>query len=118
MNFDDAVRAHSAWKKKLRDYAAKRDGSLKQSEVEHDYRCELGQWIHGEAKARHARMPEYAALARDHAAFHKAAGKVVAQIDAGTYRSEDTALGSASPFSKCSSACVTAIMAMKAKVAP
>lgn len=48
MDFDQAVVAHGAWKKKLANYLAKRDQSLNADEAALDNKCPLGQWIYGE----------------------------------------------------------------------
>ena len=114
MNFDDAIKAHGAWKMKLSTYLRKPDGSLKASEVAPDNKCALGQWIHGEG-AKHSALPEFATLKSEHARFHKAAAEVVKKADAGQSTSEDTALGSSSDFAKASSSVVSAIMGIKRK---
>ncbi len=50
MDFDDAVGTHSKWKRKLRHYVAKHDGSLRPADVSLDTNvC----WANGSiAKAR------------------------------------------------------------------
>jgi hypothetical protein len=45
MDFDEAVGTHSKWKRKLRRYVAKHDGSLRPADVSLDHKCVLGQWI-------------------------------------------------------------------------
>lgn len=112
MDFDQAIAAHSAWKAKLREYLAKKDGSLRPAEVSADNKCPLGQWIHGEG-ARYSKLPEYSTLKKDHASFHKAAADVVLKADSGQSVSEEIALGSRSNFAITSSAVVMAIIAMK-----
>lgn len=114
MNFDDAIKAHAAWKLKLSGYLSKPDGSIKATEVELDNRCDLGKWIYGDGK-KHASLAEYSTLKSEHAVFHKAAAEVVRKADAGQNTSEEVALGGASPFSKASQAVVAAIMAIKSK---
>ncbi len=113
MDFDEAARAHSSWKRRLVAYSVKRDGSLNIAEVQADDRCELGRWIHGEGLARHSMLPEFATLKEQHTRFHRAAAVVLQHIEAGTFESEEIALGASSPFSEASSACVSALMAMK-----
>lgn len=114
MNFDDAIKAHSAWKIKLSTYLRKPDGSLKAAEIEPDNKCALGQWIHGEG-ATHASLPEFTTLKSEHIKFHKAAAEVVRKADSGKDTSEETALGGKSEFSTTSQAVITAIMVMKRK---
>ncbi|MBK9322874.1 MAG: CZB domain-containing protein [Bdellovibrionaceae bacterium] len=115
MDFDEAIKAHSAWKMKLSTYLKKPDGSLKPSEIQVDNKCQLGQWIYAEG-ARLSSYPEYATLKSEHARFHKAAAEVVKKADAGQDTSEETALGAKSDFASASSAVVGAIMAIRRKV--
>lgn len=114
MDFDEAIKAHSAWKMKLSTYLKNPDGSLKSSDIQVDNKCALGQWIYGEG-AKFSNHPEYATLKQEHAKFHKAAAQVVAKADSGQSTSEETALGSKSEFASASSAVVSAIMAIRRK---
>lgn len=115
MDFDEAIKAHSAWKMKLSNYLAKPDGSLKIAEVEVDHKCPLGQWIHGEG-VKWSSLPEYDKLKTQHAHFHRAAANVIRHADLGMNTSEETALGGSSEFSTASADVVSAIMWMKKKV--
>ena len=115
MNFDDAIKAHSAWKMKLAGYLRNPDGSIKASDVQMDNRCDLGKWIYGEG-AKFASIPEHATLKKEHSRFHRAAAEVVKKADSGQSVSEEIALGGKSEFSGASSAVVSAIMTMKTKI--
>lgn len=112
MNFDEAIKAHSAWKLKLQNYLQKPDGSLNPDAIAADNKCDLGKWIYGEGD-QHSKLADYQTLKSEHAKFHKAAADVIRRADKGEKVSEDVALGGSSPFSKASSAVVTAIMMMK-----
>lgn len=114
MDFDDAIKAHSAWKLKLSGYLRKPDGSLKVSDIQVDNKCLLGQWIYGDG-AKYSSLPEFQKLKTEHARFHKAAASVVMKADSGQDTSEETALGGKSDFSAASSAVVSAIVEMKRK---
>jgi len=116
MNFDEAIAAHSAWKRILSDYLVKHDGSLKPQEVSVDNKCPLGQWIHGEG-LQYSKLPEYATLKSEHARFHKITADVVRRADSGESVTEETALGSKSEFRAASAAVVSAIVQMKAHAA-
>ena len=115
MDFDEAIKAHSAWKMKLSMYLKKPDGSLKVSEIQVDNKCALGQWIYGEG-AKYSSHPEFATLKTEHALFHKAAAQVVQKADSGQDTSKETSLGSKSEFASASSSVVSAIMAIRRKV--
>ena len=114
MDFDEAIRAHSAWKMKLGTYLSKRDGSLKPADIQPDNRCPLGQWLYGEG-AKFSKLVEYGTVKTEHARFHKAAADVVRRADAGQEVREDVAIGGKSEFAAASMATVRAIMALKAK---
>lgn len=114
MDFDEAIKAHSAWKLKLSQYLEKPDGSLKATDVQMDNKCVLGQWIYGEG-AKHTSLPEYSTLKNEHASFYKAAAEVIRKADSGQSVSEDVAIGSKSDFGRTSTAVITAIMMMKRK---
>jgi len=114
MDFDEAIKAHGAWKFKLAGYLRNPDGSLKVGDIQVDNKCQLGQWIYGEG-AKYSSFPEYQKLRTEHARFHKAAASVVQKADSGQDTSEETALGGKSDFSSASSAVVAAIMEMKRK---
>lgn len=116
MDFDHAISAHSSWKAKLRTYLAKPDGSLSPSEVAQDNKCELGKWISGEA-AKYSSLPEFQTVRSEHARFHKAAADVIQRADLGQNVSEETSLGAKSEFSSATTAVVSALMALKRKVA-
>ena len=113
--FDDAIQAHVAWKSKLSMYARRPDHSLKAAEISVDHACALGKWIHGDAR-KHAALPEYQALLKQHAAFHRAAADIVRRADAGEKVTDEVALGANSPFATASSAVVSAINEIKRKV--
>lgn len=114
MDFNEAIKAHTAWKMKLSVYLQKPDGSLKIMDVEPDNKCALGQWIYGEG-LKYNTMPEYGILKTEHTKFHKCAAGVIKKADAGQNVSEEVALGASSEFAQTSSSVVSAIMKMKAK---
>ena len=110
MDFDGAVKAHSAWKQKLANYIAKADGSLDANVAGRDDQCPLGQWLHGEGR-QHA-SPVYDDLLEAHAEFHRCAGDMVRRIDAGQSVTERD-LNEESEFGRRSLGCITLIVAMK-----
>jgi hypothetical protein len=115
MDFDEAVANHSKWKSQLRQYVAKRDGSLRPADVRLDHKCLLGRWIYGEG-ATYRSLPEYTRLKYEHARFHTVAASLVKKADSGEAIDADMAPCSSSEFSTASSAVVIAIMEMKKRV--
>lgn len=100
---------------KLSAYVYKPDHSLSPAEAGADDRCELGKWLKGEGR-RHASLPEYTELVSKHAVFHKAAASVIEKADRGEKVDDEIALGAQSPFAAASSAVVSALMKMGAKI--
>jgi chemoreceptor zinc-binding protein len=112
MSFDDAVNCHSEWKKRLHDYVANPDHSLRVEDVAADHKSKLGQWIRGEGK-QYSAYPEFARLTAEHTSLHKAAAEIVRRADRGEDVSSEFALGVGSEFSLASSVVVLALMDMK-----
>lgn len=116
MDFNAAIKAHSAWKLKLSSYIRNPDKSLDHDHVCKDNQCDLGKWIYGEGGAYNS-FAEFTKLKSEHARFHKAAGDVVRKANNGINMTEEIALGANSEFAHASSAVVTAIMDLQSKVA-
>jgi len=114
MDFDGALLAHGAWKRKLKAYLEKPDCSLKAAEVAVDNKCELGAWIAGEGR-KYAAFPTFKTLTAEHARFHKAAAALVERANHGENVDAEVALGASSEFAKATSAVVSAIVEMKKK---
>lgn len=112
MNFDDAIKAHSNWKIRLKRYISNPDGSIDVSKTSRDDVCELGQWLKGDGK-KLAANPTYQQLVSEHAKFHKCAADIVARCDKGENVQEEMSLGSSSDFSKHSMNVVSCITSLK-----
>jgi len=118
MDFDAAMQAHANWKIRLTGYA---NGIVKDKPdavtAGKDNACQLGQWLHGEAKAKLAGRPDYAVLVSAHAEFHRQAAAVIRTVESGQL---DKARGeldnSESAYRKASSRVISLLMEMKAKV--
>jgi hypothetical protein len=116
MNFDDAIKAHSAWKTKLAVYIQKPDKSLNPDLVGSDQNCDLGKWISG-AGATLVANPAFQKLQAEHAQFHKCAGQIIRRADRGEKVIGDIALGATSVYAKTSDNVVSLIMELKKKAA-
>ena len=116
MDFDQAVGAHTKWKRKLRHYVNKHDRSLLPADVSLDHKCVLGLWIYGEG-ATYSSLPEYTKLKYEHARFHAVAAEMVKKANSGESVSAEIAPCSSSAFSTASAAIVMAIIAMKKRLA-
>ncbi|HEY4364253.1 MAG TPA: CZB domain-containing protein [Bryobacteraceae bacterium] len=112
MDFNAAIRAHSAWKQKLADYLRKPDQSIDVAKLGQDDQCDLGRWIQAEAKS-HALDAAFVELKKEHASFHRVAADVVRRANAGQKVSEEVALCGKSPFATASAHVVMAITKLK-----
>jgi len=109
MDFEQAISAHSDWKRKLTAYLLNPDGTLKSADVARDNKCELGRWLDGEG-AKFSSLKQFSSLKTEHARFHKAAADIVSRADRGDKVSDDVALGAHSEFGKASTSVVQALM--------
>ena len=111
MDFADAIRAHVAWKVRLRMVLDGQGERMSSDEAARDDACDLGRWIHGEGR-RHFSKPAYRELKEVHARFHQVAAEVLAASERGDRRAAEAGLEGAE-YVKSSSAVVAAIMRMR-----
>jgi len=81
-DFEAMINVHREWKSRLLDFLRRKGEPLVAAEVSKDNVCALGEWLHGPGQ-RFAQYEEYAELVKDHAEFHKHAGKVISEFDRG-----------------------------------
>ena len=112
MNLNDAIKAHSDWKVKLRGAIASQT-QLDSALIAKDDQCALGKWLHGDSKAQFGMLASHRECMRLHAAFHKCAGKVAAVINAGEFSKAEGMLNSGTEYALASNAVVIAIGALK-----
>lgn len=112
MDLDNAIKAHAEWKVKLRAAIASK-APMDQRVVAADNECPLGKWLHGEGKARYGNHEKFGPCVQKHAAFHRAAGMVAAQINAGKFEEAETMLNTGTPYMTASNEAGTAIMSLK-----
>jgi methyl-accepting chemotaxis protein len=112
MNLDRAMQAHVEWKMKLRKAIAERT-RLDPARIAQDDQCELGIWLHGDARAVHASHAAYAECIARHAAFHVEASKVAQLINAAQYAEAEAAIGPSTGFAAASQEVGRAILGLK-----
>jgi len=84
LDIDMALAAHQNWKLRLKAYLnGSSNEDLSAETICFDDRCDLGQWIYGNGKAKLGRYPGFTALMGHHKMFHYAASNVVALAAAG-----------------------------------
>jgi methyl-accepting chemotaxis protein len=113
-SFSQAIDAHNKWKARLVNYLSGRsDEQLDVKLVSCDDKCDLGKWIHNDAK-RHAHLPEYTKLKESHATFHQSVGAIVECAQANKTKEARAMLGG--EFSQTSKSTVRAIEAMQQRI--
>jgi hypothetical protein len=112
MDLETAIQAHGEWKLKLRGAIQKKE-QLDAASIAKDNVCPLGQWLHGEAKAKYAAAKTYASCVDKHATFHREAGKVAAAINVGKYDDASAMLAAGTSYAAASSAVATAIIDLR-----
>lgn len=116
MNLDDAIKTHAEWKMKLRS-AISAQTQLDANTISKDNCCPLGQWLHGEAKAKFGQYGSYTECLRAHTIFHREAGKVAQLINQKKYTEAQEALGGGTPYNSASSDAGIAINRLKKEAA-
>jgi len=116
LDLDKAVEQHVEWKVRFRMAIFQKE-PLDAACIGKDDCCELGNWLHGEAKSRFSSLGTYDACVARHKAFHEEAGKIARAINAAQYAEATEMLKSSAAFSKASSEVGLAIMAFKKEAA-
>ena len=112
MDLNNAIEKHAEWKMKFRAAISKKE-TMDASTITKDNCCELGKWLHGEAKAKFSSLQSHSACVAKHAAFHLEAGKVAQAINAKKFTEAETMLNTGTPYASASSAVGVAIMQLK-----
>lgn len=112
MDLNEAIKAHSEWKMKLRG-AISAQSTMDVATISKDNCCALGKWLHGESKAKFGTLPAHGDCIQKHALFHKEAGKVASAINSRKFSEAEQMLASGSTYATVSNAVVIAIGALK-----
>jgi hypothetical protein len=112
MDLQEAIRAHSDWKTKLRG-AITAQSQLDVATIARDDCCALGKWLHGESRPTFGPLASHQACVRKHAAFHTEASKVASTINRRNYAEAEKMLAAGTPYAQASNEVVFAIGALK-----
>ena len=112
MNLDTAIAAHAEWKTKLRS-AIQKNEQLDVTVISADNKCPLGQWLHGEAKAKYGNLATHRSCVARHAEFHRSAGAVARTINGAKFAEAEAMLAAGTAYSAASSAVGVAILALR-----
>ncbi len=112
MNFEEARKKHAEWRVKFRS-AITTKATLDATAIAKDNCCDLGKWLHGEAKTKYAALPSYQECVKKHANFHLEASKIAGVINAKKYDEAQSMLGIGTGFSSASGAIGNALDALE-----
>ena len=112
MDLNNAVQKHAEWKIKLRSAISKHQ-QMDVATLSRDDCCELGEWLHGDAKMRFGKLGAHADCVHKHQVFHQEVAKVATAVNAGRYVHAEALLGAGSGFVKASSALSVAFMQLR-----
>jgi methyl-accepting chemotaxis protein len=114
LDLKNALEKHGEWRLKFRSAIANNE-ALDVATVSKDNCCELGKWLHGEAKSLYDRLPAYAQCISSHAAFHHEAGRIATLANAKKHSEALKALGIGSAYATASTEVGTAIFSLKSQ---
>jgi len=97
MNFSEALLAHVRWSLRFKDAIGLKQ-ALDVATISAADRCEFGNWLQGEAKAKYGTLPAYAECVAKHAHLHRVAGRVARQINAGDRKQAEALLHEGSAY--------------------
>lgn len=112
MDLSQAIDKHAEWKLKFRTAISKQE-TMDADTIAKDNCCQLGQWLHGEAKTNFSTLQTYINCVAKHAEFHVEAGKVARMVNAKKFTEAEALLAANSVYTQASSAVGVAIMRLK-----
>lgn len=112
MDLNQALEKHAEWKIKFRAAISKKE-TMDDATISRDNCCDLGKWLHGDAKAKLSHLKSYSDCLLKHAHFHTEAGKVARAINAKQYDIAEAMLGSGTGYSHASNEVGVAITHLK-----
>lgn len=112
MDLESAIGKHVEWKMKFRTAISKQE-QIDAATLAKDNCCELGRWLHGEAKASFGRLASHAECIKKHASFHVEAAKIASAINAKKYAEAEAMIGAGTSYTQASNAVGVAVIQLK-----
>jgi methyl-accepting chemotaxis protein len=112
MDLNHAIEKHAEWKLKFRSAITKSE-TMDAGSISKDNCCDLGKWLHSEAKVKFGSLKSHSACVSKHAAFHIEAGKVAQAINAKKFAEAGAMLNAGTPYASASNAVGVAVMQLK-----
>jgi aerotaxis receptor len=101
INLDEAIKAHSNWRSKLRTAIIKKE-QLDVDTVSRDDCCAMGKWLYGSGKSQFGSRPRFTELLEAHRGFHQEAGRVARKVNQGAYDEAANMLNSEAAYGRAS----------------
>jgi len=115
MDLNEAIQKHAQWKFRFHQALLKKE-SMDAGVIAKDNQCELGNWLHGEAKTLYGQRKVHAQCLARHADFHTEAGKVAAVVNARRTDEAERMLANGSQFSEASKAVSVALIELQNEI--
>jgi len=112
MDLNEAITKHAEWKLKFRKAISGHE-TMDAATISKDNCCELGKWLHGEAKTKFAGMAAHSECLKSHATFHVEAGQIAKTINEKKFDAAEAMLGSGTGYDSATRAVGLAIMRLK-----
>ena len=112
IDLNQAIDRHAQWKVKFR-VAITEHETMDVETIAKDNCCELGKWLHGEAKSKYGHLSSHSDCVAKHAAFHIQASKVAAAINDKKYAEAEAMIEMNTPYSNASRDVAGAILKLK-----
>lgn len=115
MDLDKAMKVHAEWLTKFRS-AIDNEQELDAQAICRDDKCELGQWLHGDAKQTYGEHEFYHNCVKAHAGFHTEAGKLAELINGKRFEQANAQLQTGTSYRDAANAVAMSIVKFRSRV--
>jgi len=115
VDFSIAIQKPAEWKYKVRSAMISLE-PMDVATISKDNCCDIGKWLHGEAKTLYGHLAGYEKCLSAHAAFHVEAGKIAALINSKKKDEVEHQLASGTPYAEASKKVGVAIVELKNEI--
>lgn len=115
MDLNEAIQKHAQWKFRFHQAMLEKQ-QMDAAGISKDNNCELGKWLHDEAKVLHKHCKAYAKCVAGHAAFHVEAGKVAVAVNAQRKEEAKRMLGAGSAYTDVSKRVAVALIELQNEI--
>lgn len=112
MDLDHAIQKHAEWKMRFRKAITQHE-TMDTATIGKDNCCELGKWLHGEARIKYGKLASHGNCMNKHSAFHTEAKKVAETINKKLFSNAENMLGLGTAYTNASNAVGIAITQLK-----